>query len=208
MCIRDSFLVGGAFNAEREDMLLLFELGGALLHGGYAPVWARTAQGGGLVLGSLAAFLVIEEKSHAEARGAKPFAKLTSVESGRSRRKPGEVEAAVSAHLDTLGPLDPATSAVISGAVGADSATSEERAALAKRGLAVRATASLLGAGIEAQFPANIALAAMALSNGTLFPPLEPGTVEAPFAGPLKRVAVTSVGHWRGEAAALVEAVG
>jgi 3-oxoacyl-[acyl-carrier-protein] synthase II len=203
----DIFLVGGAFNAEREDMLLLFELGGALLHGDYAPVWSRTAQGGGLVLGSMASFLVIEEKSHALARGAKPYAKLTAVQSGRTRRNPGDVKAAVAEHLDALGPLDPASSAIISGAVGAEPSTSEEREALAGRGVAVRATASLIGAGIEAQFPANIALAAMALSNGTLFPPTEPGDHEAPFTGPLKQVAVTSVGHWRGEAAALVERI-
>jgi 3-oxoacyl-[acyl-carrier-protein] synthase II len=203
----DIFLVGGAFNAEREDMLLLFEMGGALLHGPFAPVWSRTAQGGGLVLGSLASFLVIEEKAHALARGARPYARLTAVHSGRSRRNPGDVTAAVAEHLDALGPLDPASAAVISGAVGAEPATSEERAALAGRGLAVRATASLIGAGIEAQFPANVALAAMALSNGTLFPPTEQGGIETPLAGPLKQVAVTSVGHWRGEAAALVEAV-
>ncbi|BBF93297.1 beta-ketoacyl-ACP synthase [Blastochloris tepida] len=203
----DIFLVGGAFNAEREDMLLLFELGGALMHGAYAPVWERAAGGGGLALGSMAAFLVLEEKAHAEARAAKPFARLASVQSGRSRRNAGDVAAAVTSHLDALGPLDPASSAILSGAVGAETATSEERAALAGRGLPVRATASLIGAGIESQFPVNIALAAIALSKGKLFAPFGADAIEAPFAGPLKQVAVTSVGHWRGEAAALVEAV-
>ncbi|NJO56546.1 MAG: beta-ketoacyl-ACP synthase, partial [Rhodospirillales bacterium] len=122
----DVFLVGGAFNAEREDMLLLFELGGALLHGTYAPVWSRAGRGSGVVLGSMAAFLVLEEKAHAVARGAKPFAKLSAVHSGRSRRNPGDVTAAIDSHLDALGPLDPASSAIISGAVGCESATSEE----------------------------------------------------------------------------------
>ena len=203
----DIFLVGGAFNAEREDMLLLFELGGALLHGAYAPVWERAARGGGLALGSMAAFLVLEEKAHALARGAKPFARLAAVQSGRSRRNAGDVAAAITDHLDALGPLDPAASAILSGAVGTETATSEERAALAGRGLPVRATASLIGAGIELQFPANIALAAIALSKGALFAPFGTDAIEAPFAGPLKQVAVTSVGHWRGEATALVEAV-
>ncbi|KAA5599609.1 beta-ketoacyl-ACP synthase [Blastochloris sulfoviridis] len=203
----DIFLVGGAFNAEREDMLLLFELGGALLHGAYAPVWERAARGGGLALGSMAAFLVLEEKAHALARGAKPFARLAAVQSGRSRRNAGDVAASISGHLDALGPLDPASSAILSGAVGTETATSEERAALAGRGLPVRATASLIGAGIESQFPANVALAAIALSKGALFAPFGSDAIEAPFTGPLRQMAVTSVGHWRGEAAALVEAV-
>ncbi|NJL50758.1 MAG: beta-ketoacyl-ACP synthase [Blastochloris sp.] len=98
----DIFLVGGAFNAEREDMLLLFELGGALLHGDFAPAWSRKPQGGGLVLGSMASFLVLEERSHAEARGAKPYAKLTAVHSGRTRRNIGDVKAAVAEHLAVI----------------------------------------------------------------------------------------------------------
>ena len=133
----DLFLVGGSFNAEREDMLLLFELGKSLLHGPFAPVWSRKAQGGGIVLGSLAAFLVIEERAHAEARGAKPFAKLTAVRSGRTRRNPGDVEKALGEQLDSLGALKPGA-AIISGATGVEPATSEEHAALAKRGVPVR----------------------------------------------------------------------
>ena len=90
--------------------------------------------------------------------------------------------------------------AVISGASGAEPATGEERAFLARHPeLAVRATGSYLGHGMEPQFPMNIALAALALGHGTLFPPADESGVERPSTGPLKQVVVTGVGHWRGE---------
>jgi 3-oxoacyl-[acyl-carrier-protein] synthase II len=57
---------------------------------------------------------------------------------------------------------------------------------------------------MEPSLPANLALAAMAVSRGRLFGPLE--ATEAPMAGELRQVLVTSWGHWRGEGMALVEA--
>jgi 3-oxoacyl-[acyl-carrier-protein] synthase II len=53
----------------------------------------------------------------------------------------------------------------------------------------------------------NIALATLALGRKKLFPPADSSGVEREYEGPLDRVAVTAVGHWRGEGMALVEAV-
>ena len=53
----------------------------------------------------------------------------------------------------------------------------------------------------------NVALAALALGHGTLFPPADASGVERAMDGPLDQVVVTGVGHWRGEGLALVEAV-
>jgi len=100
--------------------------------------------------------------------------------------------------------LDAAQAAVISGASGVAPATEEERAFLNRQNLAVRATGTHLGHGLEPQFPANIALAAAALRAGRLYPG---GASEQAMDSGLKQVAVTSVGHWRGEGLALVEAV-
>jgi 3-oxoacyl-[acyl-carrier-protein] synthase II len=98
--------------------------------------------------------------------------------------------------------------AVISGATGAQAATSEERAWLKTLGdVPVRATGSILGHGFEPQFAMNIALATLALGREKLFPPVDSSGVEREYEGPLGRVAVTAVGHWRGEGMALVEAV-
>ena len=74
--------------------------------------------------------------------------------------------------------------------------------------LAVRATGSYLGHGLEPQFPMNIALATVALQHGSLFPPRDASGLEKPFTGDLAQVVVTGVGHWRGEGLALVERVG
>ena len=97
----------------------------------------------------------------------------------------------------------------MSGATGSAPATAEERAFLgAHDGLAVRATGSYVGHGMEPQFPMNVALATVALGHGTLFSPCDSSGLERPMSGPLNQVVVTSVGHWRGEGLALVERVG
>jgi 3-oxoacyl-[acyl-carrier-protein] synthase II len=98
--------------------------------------------------------------------------------------------------------------AVISGATGAEPATAEERAFLAAHAdLAVRATGSYLGHGLEPTFPMNVALATLALQQGALFAPCDHSGFEKPMHGRLQQVLVTGVGHWRGEGLALVERV-
>jgi 3-oxoacyl-[acyl-carrier-protein] synthase II len=54
----------------------------------------------------------------------------------------------------------------------------------------------------------NVALAAIAVGHGNLFPPCDSTGLERPMSGDLSQVVVTGVGHWRGEALALVERVG
>ena len=80
-------LVGGSYNAERKDQLLLYAFGDELLTGAYKPVWERAPEGG-LVMGSIGAFLVIESRAHAEKRGARAIARLSAVLSERSRKVP------------------------------------------------------------------------------------------------------------------------
>jgi 3-oxoacyl-[acyl-carrier-protein] synthase II len=205
----DIALVGGSFNGERLDVLLLYEFAGFDLKDRYAPIWERDGQGG-FALGSLGAFLVIEARAHAEKRGAKPLARLTAVLSDRSKRTPGSVTAALGRLWDKIKQqLRPGHAAVLSGATGAAPATAEERAFLAAHDdLAVRATGSYLGHGMEPQFPMNIALAAIAVGHGNLFPPCDSTGLERPMSGDLSQVLVTGVGHWRGEGLALVERVG
>ena len=199
-------LVGGSHNGEREDLLLLYDAGGHMSHAPFRPVWERTA---GMVLGSLGAFLVLESRGHAEARNAKPLARLAGVLSERSARPTGAVTAALARMWQNLAPQGArAGMAVISGATGAQPATNEERAWLKSLAdLPVRATGSLVGHGLEPQFSMNIALATLALGRQKLFPPADSSGVEREYEGPLGHIAVTAVGHWRGEGMALVEAV-
>jgi 3-oxoacyl-[acyl-carrier-protein] synthase II len=203
----DIALVGGSQNAERKDQLLIFEFDGLNLKHRFAPVWERSEHPG-FALGSLGAFLVIESRGHAERRGAKPVARLTSVVSDRCRRQPGAIVESLRGLWARLAPVDEERAAVISGATGVEPATGEERAFLAEHaGLAVRATGTHVGHGMEPQFALNIALAALALSHRALFPPCGVTTFERPMAESLRQAVVTSVGHWRGEGMALVEAV-
>src|SRR6195952_4170646 len=89
----DIVLIGGSQNGERKDLLVLYEFGDFNLKDKFAPVWARQ-QNAGFALGSAGAFVVIESRAHAMARGAKPFARLTQVVADRSQRKqPGDVKA-------------------------------------------------------------------------------------------------------------------
>lgn len=200
----DIALVGGAQNAERKEMLMLYEFGGFALKDVFHPVWDRTDHPG-FALGSMGAFLVLEASEHARARGAKPLARLAAVANARSDRKPGAVAMTLAKLWATL-PAVRQDCAVISGASGAEPATVEERTFLDGHAeLAVRATATRIGHGVEPQFAMNIALAAMAIKRRALFPSCNPS--ERAANGELTQVVVTGVGHWRGEGLALVEAV-
>ncbi|MEP9378840.1 beta-ketoacyl-ACP synthase [Aquabacter sp. CN5-332] len=194
-------LVGGAYNAEREDMLLLYALNDFCMTGSFRPVFSGP-DAPGIPSGSMGAFLVLESPEHATARGATPIAKLSGVWSERAKRdEEGSVAAKVAGFVKKAG-----NAAVLSGATGARGATEAEAKALKASGLPVRAVANRIGHGFEAQFPAALALAALTVSRGSLFPalagdPIETGT------GPVERVLVTGVGHWRGEGAGLVEKI-
>jgi 3-oxoacyl-[acyl-carrier-protein] synthase II len=202
----DLALVGGSQNAERKDMLLAYELGEAIMRGSFAPVWQRGPKGG-FAFGSLSAFLVIEARNHAEARGIRPMARLSAVMSERSR--PGARTETLSRMWSALAPkLRNGAHAVISGATGAEPATAEERAFLGRHPeVSVRATGTHIGHSIEPQFPANVALAALALRHGRLFAPGDDSGVERPMDGALAQIVVTSVGVERGEGMALLDAV-
>src|SRR4029450_5983526 len=78
----DITLVGGAYHAERLDIVLIYELAGALLRPPFRPVWDRGPRGG-IALGSFGAFLVLEAREHADARGAAALARLTHATSRR-----------------------------------------------------------------------------------------------------------------------------
>ncbi|MDI3471185.1 MAG: 3-oxoacyl-[acyl-carrier-protein] synthase II [Pseudolabrys sp.] len=199
-------LAGGSYSAERKDQLMLYAFGDMLLKGEEAPVWARGPKGG-LVMGSLGAFLVIESRAHAQARNAKAFAKLSAVMADRSSRQGDPVAPSLRAMWSKIAPgVKAGGAAILSGAAGAEPATSGERAFLNEHpDIPVRATGSYIGHAMEPSFPMNVALAALALNHGKLFPPRDTTGFEKPMAGSLTQVAVTGVGYWRGEGLALLE---
>jgi 3-oxoacyl-[acyl-carrier-protein] synthase II len=203
----DIALVGGSHNSERPDLLMLYEFGGYALKDKFVPVWERESHPG-FALASMGAFLVIESRAHAEKRGAKRIARLRAVLSDRRKRQAGDVTAALERLWGKVSAmLQPRGVGALSGACGTAPATAEERAFFGGHPeLAVRATGTYLGHALEPQFPMNVALAAIAVSRGNLYPPADATGVERAMEGPLKQAVVTSIGHWRGEGLALVEA--
>jgi 3-oxoacyl-[acyl-carrier-protein] synthase II len=203
----DIALIGGSHNGERKDLLVLYEFGDFNLKNKFAPVWAR-GENSGFALGSAGAFLVIESKAHAEARGAKPYARLTNVVNDRARRQhSGEVTATLETLWSKLGKIEN-TGAIITGATGAEPVTSEERTFLAAHpDFAVRSTGTMFGHTMETQFPLGLALAALSLSRGALFAPNDPTGLEVEMSKPPTQIVVVGAGHWRGEGMALVEAI-
>jgi len=177
----DIFLVGGSYNAERADLLLVYELGGFLWKGPFAGVWDRPAKGGGFILGSGGAFLVMEAREHADARGAKPLAAVAGIAADRTKRRPGDVAASLERMWKEVGAG--ADTAVLSGATGVKGITEEEQAALDKLTQGQpRALGDLIGHTMEPQTAAGVVLGAASFAR-----------VDAGEA------VVTSFGHMRGE---------
>ena len=203
----DIALIGGSQNGERKDLLVLYEFGGVNLKDRFVPVWARSDEPG-FALGSGGAFLVIESSAHAQARGAKPFARLTNVVADMARRKrSGEITSTLEKLWSKLGKLGD-KGAIITGATGVEPVTSEERAFLAAHpSFPVRASGTLFGHTMETQFPLGLALAALSLSRGALFPAHDPTGLEVEMSAPPSQIVVIGAGHWRGEGMALVEAI-
>ena len=206
------FLVGGAFNSERADALLNFELGGMLAQGPLKPVWERgNGDTAGFAPASIGAFLVIEDADHAAKRGARVYGEILDVVSGRCNRQDScatknaaEQFAAVSG-MPENGPLP-----ILSGASGAAPATGEELAflqSLEEQGLKplIRAYGSRLGHGVEAHFPAGLALAALSLHHGANLPAFDKSGIEQAATAAPDHIAVSAWGHWRGEALGLLK---
>ncbi|WP_284758168.1 beta-ketoacyl-ACP synthase [Agrobacterium sp. fls2-241-TYG-188a] len=197
-------LVGGAFAAERPDMTLLFEAIGAHAQGQWQPLWSRSeGEGGGMITGSVGAFLVLESRKRASARGAKVYARIDAIEGDRGSREDGKFETRLERLLAPA--RDGAETVIFSGASGYDAVTTRERDVLSKAlpASAIRGFGGVTGHGLEAQFPLGLALAALALESGAAVPAFDPAFEKAATSAPAQAV-VTAVGHVRGEGVAVL----
>jgi len=199
-------LVGGAFQSTTRSMLMGFALGGRLHEGDWAPVWQREkANGGGMIPGSGSAFLVLEARQHAEARGARIYGKLNDVVSARARRTPGALSDSIGKLVDRL-VAEGGETLLISGASGTRTAADAERQAFSSRPhLRYRGISTAVGYLQEGQFPFAVALAALAIGHQTAYPAFDDS--EPAFEGAPKAALATIVGYGTGEGAALVTAV-
>ena len=198
-------LVGGSYNADRPDALLPHVLGHYVYKGGKEGIHGRQTNGGGMRMGSVGAFLVLESADHANSRGAKPYAKLTKAVSGLGKRENGKGIERLNGMLNQI-PSRP--DAIISGATGVADATSLEMEFLKSEfgtNTPVRAIQTQIGQSLEASFPASIAFAALALKESGFYAPFEDTEVDA--ASEIEKILVTSIGHVCGEGFALVEKI-
>ena len=158
-----------------------------------------------MVTGSGGAFLVLEQREHAQSRGRKIYAELGPVVSGRARRRRGELNAEIAALLKQTRIPD-GDLLTISAASGAHAATAAEKAVLdANPALAARGFSTLTGHMKEAQFPFAVALAAMAVDRKAAYPVFD-ATVERQFDGAPAAVLATAIGYHQFEGMGLIKA--
>ena len=201
-------LVGGSYHADRPDALLPHELNHYIYSGGDEGVIGRQEKGGGMRMGSVGSFLVLEDAEHARKRGAKPYARLGGVKSDLGTREAEKTEARMAGILDALLENGENPGAVISGATGVAPITEEELKFLQTRlgqETPIRAHCTLLGQPLEANFPTGVALAALALHKGGFYPPFE--DQETPAGSNPNSILVTAIAHHIGEGMAIVDKI-
>ncbi len=199
-------LVGGAFVAERADIILLVEGIRAHATGDWQPLWQRdTDHGGGMMMGSVGAFLVLEARSHASARGAHIYATVDAIEGDRGGRDNGRLEERLSRLSALATGHDEKTTVVFSGASGLVELSSRERALLLEKfgQSSLRGYGGITGHAMEAQFPLGLALGALTLDGGLKVPPFDPVN-ERTMASAARHAVVTTVGYTRGEGLAVL----
>ena len=203
----DIALVGAAHNGERKDLMVLYEFGDFNLKDKYAPVWART-------------------RITAASRSARPAcswcwnrastpkrAAQSHTRSCQRGRRPRPAQAAGRDGQDAgsaVGETRPRRRRryLISGSTGVEAGGVGRGGFLKKHpGYPVRSTGTIFGHTLETQFPLGIALAALSISRGALFPPNDSTGIEIENAGAPTQIVVGGAGHWQGEGLALVEAV-
>jgi 3-oxoacyl-[acyl-carrier-protein] synthase II len=194
-------LVGGAFVAERYDMLMVMEAIHGLARGPLRPFWDDNGDATGMNLGSAGAFLVLESRDHAEARGAHIYARLDAVLGDRGSRDGDHLEQRLARLCRETGATAETPDTVIfCGATGFPDLSGRERRFLEARfsQTPLRTYGALLGHSLEAQFTTGLALASLALDDNRPVKPMAPGADDAiPTAA--KSAVVTTIGHIRGE---------
>ena len=200
-------LVGGAFVAERADIILLVEGIRAHATGDWSPMWGRgEGEGGGMILGTVGAFLMLESRAHAEARGAHIYAVLDDIIGDRGPRDQ-RFEERLAEMAKTIAPTALTDAVVMCGTSGLHELATREKAVLetAFAGLPIRAYGGMSGHALEAQFPLGLALGALAVDANARIPAFDASN-EAGMPAGARAAIVTTVGYTRGEGMALISA--
>ena len=156
-------------------------------------------------------FLVLEARGHAEARGAKPYARIRTIKQDRCNREPGQSTRNAESQFAEIGKdLPKGPLAIMSSASGVQPVTNEERDfldSLNARGFdtAYRAYGSQFGQTQEAHFVMGMALGSLAISKGNFYGPFDTAGYEKNYAGDTQQILLNFWGSWRGEGMALID---
>ncbi len=193
-------LVGGAYIAERLDMLMIQEAIQGLGRDPHLPFWTSDGTASGMNPGTAGAFLVLESLEHAEARGAHIYARLDAVLGDRGSRDGDRLEQRLARLADDTGASGGKDTVVFSGASGFPELSARERAFLQSRFPAspLRTVGALFGHSVEAHFPTAVALACLALDDDAPMSPFADGE-DAIASTAANAAIVTTIGHVRGE---------
>ena len=162
---------------------MLYEFGDFNLTDKFAPVWARD-ENSGFALGSAGVFLVIE--SQGARRGARRQAVCEADQRGRrpraaqtARRGDQIAGSAVveTRHARRQGRADHRRDRRRAGHIGGKSLSEPASRLCGAR------HRNLFGHTLETQFPLGLALAALSISRGALFPPNDPTGLEVEMSG-------------------------
>ena len=203
----EAILVGGSFNAERDDVIMQYALSNALYRGkSPPPVLKRIAPEDGFVFGSGGAFILIESVDHAQSRGAEPYAKLGAVCVTRSKRNVNQVhddarlglaDSLVESLAYLVKPYEEQSEKlkpdlILTGATGVSSLWQAEKSALDAAFPSVKcvATGDMIGHTLEPHSIFGVAFAALSIKTQSL-----------------NTILVTSVGHQRGEGVVMVQKI-
>ena len=151
---------------------------------------------------------MLESREHAEARGAKPYARLTKVVADLAQRKqPGAVTKSLEALWPKLGVAGDSGN-LITGATGVEPVTSEEKAFLRQHpDLPCARPERCSATRWRPSFRWVWRWRALSISRGALFPPNDPTGLEVEKPDAPDQIVVVGAGHWQGEGMAVVEAV-
>lgn len=193
-------LTGAAFIAERLDTFLMIESRNLSDRKLSSEPDLATGDPDGIVLGTAGAFLVLESRQHAQARGARIYAVLESVAGDRGPRDQTALNERMDRIATKVAPQADTVDLVIAGAAGEPGTADIEQAFLTNHfpNAAFRSQRAAFGHGIEAQFPLAVALGALAIHNGAPISPFQTGTEVGPSVAP-KSAVVTTLGFQRGE---------
>lgn len=194
-------LVGGAFVAERYDMLMLMEAVQGLAKGPLKPFWDDNGEATGMNLGSSGAFLVLESRDYANARGAHIYAQLNAVLGDRGSRQSGRFEQRLARLCDDTGADSGSDDTLVfCGASGFPELSNRERGFIQDRfpDAPLRTYGALCGHSLEAHFTTGLAFASLALDENRPISPMAHRFDDA-MSSPAKSAIVTTIGHVRGE---------